>query len=113
LFGFLILLPYLGNIINIVLRIWVFLVVLVAVSALYQFNFGEALVVAVLGWVLIELVTYLKFLHTEQLEDWVWRITTGTRQELQPQEIVDRYVELSKRTVSESLAERRQDGGES
>ena len=113
LIGFLILLPYLGNIINIALRIWVFLAVLVAVSALYQFNFWEALVAAVLGWILIELVTHLKFLHTEQIEDWVWRITTGTRKELQPQEMVDRYVESSKRTVSESMAERRQDGGES
>lgn len=113
LFGFLILLPYLGNIINVMLRVWVFLVMLVAVGALYQFNILEALVAAVLGWILIELVTHLKFLRTEQLEDWVWRITTGTQQELKPQEIVDRYVELSKRTVSESAVERTQGGGES
>lgn len=113
LFGFLILLPYLGNIINVVLRVWVFLVVLVAVGALYQFNLLEALVAAVLGWILIELVTHLKFLRTEQIEDWVWQITTGTQQELKPQEIVDRYVELSKRTVSDSVAERTRDGEES
>lgn len=113
LFSFLLLLPYLGNIINVALRIWVFLVVLVAVSALYQFNFWEALVVAVLGWILIEFVTHLNFLHIEQLEDWVWRITTGTRQELEPQEIVDYYVESSRRTVAEAMAERTQEGGES
>jgi hypothetical protein len=113
LFGFLILLPYLGNIINVALRIWVFLVVLVAVGVLYQFNLWEALVAAVLGWILIELVTHLKFLHTEQLEDWVWRITTGTRQELEPQEIVDDYVESSRRTVAEAMAERTREAGES
>jgi hypothetical protein len=113
LFAFLILLPYLGNIISVLLRIWVFLVVIVAVGALYEFSFLQALVVAVLGWVLIELVTHLKFLRTDQLEDWVWRITTGIPQELQPQEIVDRYVELSKRTISDAVAKRTQDGGDS
>lgn len=105
LFGFLILLPYLGNIISTGLRIWVFLNVLIAIQALYSFQFFEALIASALGWLLIELVTQLRFLRIDRLEDWIWRVATGTPQELKPKEIVRKYTEMVKKPVTEPTQE--------
>lgn len=105
LFGFLILLPYLGNIISAGLRIWVFLNVLIAIQGLYDFHFFEALIASVLGWLLIELLTQLKFLRIDRLDDWIWRVTTGTPQELKPKDMVSKYIEMVKRPVTETTQE--------
>ncbi|MFN2124789.1 MAG: hypothetical protein ACK2UP_14925, partial [Candidatus Promineifilaceae bacterium] len=59
LFGFLILLPYLGNIIFVILRVWVLLAVLVAVSVDYNFGFWPAFTCSVLGWALITFLARL------------------------------------------------------
>lgn len=99
LFGFLVLLPYLGNIILAILRVWVYLSILLSVAELYQFSLLNAFVCTFLGWLLIEFFTHFPPLRIEALKDWVWRVTTGTDQEMQSQEIVDRYVHLSKQAI--------------
>jgi len=105
LFGFLILLPYLGNIISTGLRIWVFLNVLIAIQGLYSFQFFEALIASVLGWLMIELLTQLKFLRIDRLEDWIWRMTTGTPQEMKPKDMVHEYIEMVKRPLTDTTQE--------
>ena len=105
LFGLLILLPYLRNIISAGLRIWVFLNVLIAIQGLYSFHFFAALIASVLGWLLIELLTQLKFLRIDRLDDWIWRVTTGTPQELKPKDMVSKYIEMVKRPVTETPQE--------
>jgi len=93
LFGFLILLPYLGNIIFYVLRIWVFLAVVVGGAVTFQLGFFEALVCSALGWTILELLTRIPILRIKSLDSWLWRVTTGTDHQLQTDEIVNLYVD--------------------
>jgi hypothetical protein len=69
LFGFLVLMPYLGNILSRVLNLWVFLAVIVGVAVTYQFGFWESLATALLGWVLLELVTRIPWLRIRRLDN--------------------------------------------
>jgi hypothetical protein len=85
LFGFLVLMPYLGNILSRVLNLWVFLAVIVGVAVTYQFGFWESLATALLGWVLLELVTRIPWLRIRRLDNWLWQVTTGKTQRLDAQ----------------------------
>ncbi|MDX1413699.1 MAG: YIP1 family protein [Candidatus Promineifilaceae bacterium] len=96
LFGFLILIPYLGNIIGYVLRIWVLLAVIVGVSAAFQFSFWQALACSALGWILLELLSRIRFLQYNRLDNWLWRVSTGTEQRLLTEDIVEQYIEQEK-----------------
>lgn len=92
LFGFLILLPYLGNIIFIVLRVWVLLAVLVGVSVAYDFSFWPTLICSVSGWILLTFLARLPFLRVKRVDDFLWRFSTGVPEELNTQEAVERYM---------------------
>jgi hypothetical protein len=92
LFGFLILLPYLGNIIFVILRVWVLLAVLVAVSVAYHFGFWPALACSVLGWILITFLARLPFLRVDRIDNFLWRFSTGVDRELDIQDAVDQYM---------------------
>lgn len=102
LFGFLILLPYLGNIIFVLLRVWVLLAVLVAVSVAYDFGFWQALTCSVLGWVFLTFVSRLPFLRVDRVDRFLWRASTGVDQELNTKEAVAQYLEeIQSRKVNE------------
>ena len=102
LFGFLILVPYLGNIIFVILRVWVLLAVLVAVSVAYDFGFWPALTCSVLGWVLVTFLARLPFLRVDRVDDFLWRISTGVDQELNSREAVAQYMrEIQSQKVNE------------
>lgn len=92
LFGFLILLPYLGNIIFVVLRVWVLLAVLVGVSVAYDFGFWPALICSVTGWFLLTFLARLPFLRVKRIDNFLWRFSTGTSEELNAQEAVAVYM---------------------
>ena len=93
LFGFLILMPYLGSIISKILRIWVFLAVTVGVGVSFQFSFWQALLCSVLGWLLLELISRIPFLRIKRLDSWLWHISTGTSRQLKTEEIVAQFVD--------------------
>lgn len=92
LFGFLILLPYLGNIAFVVLRIWVFLAIIVGVSVTFQFGFWEALLCSILGWAVLELLARIPLLQIKRLSNWLWSLSTGTEKQLETGEIVTQFV---------------------
>jgi hypothetical protein len=96
LFGFLILLPYLGNIIFVLLRIWVLLAVLVGVSVAYDFGFWPALTCSVLGWVFLTFLARLPFLRIDRVDKILWQLSTGVEQELNTQEAVDEFMRSSR-----------------
>jgi hypothetical protein len=50
LFGLFIFMPYLGNVLNHVLRIWVLLVSIAAITSSANLRIGQALICVVLGW---------------------------------------------------------------
>lgn len=92
LFGFLVLLPYAGNILDNVLHIWVFLGTLVGVSVLFGFSLWQALICCLLGWILLEVVSRFATQAIEAAEDWVWRISTGTPAEQETETLIEAFV---------------------
>lgn len=90
LFGFLILLPYLGNIINSIIRIWTLLALLTGVMVLYQFSILPALVCTLLGWLIIELINRTRLVIA--IDRWFWRIVTNTPSQRDTQDIVEEFV---------------------
>lgn len=104
--GFLVLLPYLGNLILHILNIWVFLATLGAVATVYQFPLWQALVATILGWVVLELATRLPVVNIRQIDAWLWRLSTGKSRAFGVEEIVHQYVRES-RTAAEALVRER------
>ncbi|MCB0164204.1 MAG: hypothetical protein KDI79_08270 [Anaerolineae bacterium] len=92
-FGIFIFIPYLGNIIFRLLRIWVFLALLVGVQVAYPINFWQALFCCMGGWIVYELMTRLPALPLEGLSRWWWRVTTGTPEPLDIQARADQVAE--------------------
>ena len=91
LYGFLVLLPYLGNIIYIVLRVWILLVLLMAVHALFGFSWFAAVVCSFLGWLILELVVRIPAITA--VEQWLWRITSGKAELAETHDIVTEFVQ--------------------
>lgn len=101
LFGIFVFLPYLGNYIFRVLRIWIFLALIVGVQQAYDFNFWQALLCCALGWIVYELLTRLPLLRIERLSRWWWRVTTGTPEPIDIQARADELAERGKLLLTE------------
>jgi hypothetical protein len=85
-FGWLILLPYLGTFVERVLTVWSFLIVLHAVQYAWGISFGEALVCVGGGWVLALAVTRVVGLPYAALRDRFRRRVTGDQWISNPQD---------------------------
>ena len=108
-YGFLVLLPYLGRIIYVFLRVWMFVAVWVGVTAVYGMSplFGMAAVL--LGWLLLEILThFLPIL--DSVQDRLWQLATGRRKMRSAQEVVDYYVQRARERI-ESAYEDSEGGG--
>lgn len=77
-FGFLIVIPYLGEGIRWFLRAYSWLITLALIALEYQFGALPAIVCTVGGWLLIQVFGALLARPRATLQDWVWRNTTGT-----------------------------------
>lgn len=105
LFGFLVLIPYLGNIINSIIHIWTLLALLTGIMVLYQFTLLPALICALLGWLIIEIANRTKLIMA--IERWFWRAVTNTPSQRDTQDIVEEFVAEVRATAIQ------QQGGES
>jgi hypothetical protein len=76
-FSVLVLIPYLGQAIGMLLNGWSLLIALSAVSMVFQFGIVQALAGTTLGWLLMLLVRYLLSRSGIRLGHWLWAITTG------------------------------------
>lgn len=90
--GFLVLLPYLGNLILHLLNIWTFLATLGSVAFVYRFNFWQALLCTAAGWVFLELLTRLPVVNIKKLDSLLWRLSTGKPRALSVEDVVEHYV---------------------
>jgi hypothetical protein len=90
-YGFLVLLPYLGNIIYMVLRVWILLVLLMAVQALFGFSLFDAIICSFLGWVILELIVRIPAITA--VEQWLWRVFSGKDSLADTQDIVTEFVQ--------------------
>lgn len=93
LFGFLVLLPYIGNVVFQLLRVWILLIFLVAISTGTEISYLLALIFTVLGWLLIELVLRFPPLQFERLRSWGWQVVTGTPRRLDIDEVAQQFIE--------------------
>jgi len=92
LFGFFVLLPYLGNFIYQILRIWALLIYLVVIDTITGIGFWWALGLSLLGWILLELIIRLPALRFDRIRSWYWRLTTGTTHRQEIDEVVNRFI---------------------
>ena len=92
LFGFFVLLPYLGIFIFQILRIWALLIYLSVIETAMDIGYWWALLLSIAGWLLLELLIRLPALRFDRLRQWYWRVTTGTPQRLDIEESVRRFV---------------------
>ncbi|MBK6325677.1 MAG: hypothetical protein IPF56_07010 [Chloroflexi bacterium] len=90
LYGVFVLLPYLGNILYIFLRIWILIALVGAVTAIFPLAIWQALICSLLGWLMLEMATRLPVVSA--VENWLWRKTTGTREILPTEDVVERFV---------------------
>lgn len=77
LLGFFVLLPYLGSFLNHVLDVWSFLAVVVALGVTMQLQFWQALLYALLGLVIIQLLRYTIGRPIIALEGWLRKEVAG------------------------------------
>jgi len=92
LFGFLVLMPYLGNFIYQILRIWALLIYLVVIDSVTGIGFWWALSMSLLGWILLELILRIPALKFDRIRNWYWRLTTGTTHRQEVDEVVNRFI---------------------
>jgi len=76
-FSALILIPYLGQAIGMLLNGWSLVIALTAVSLVFQFGLIQALAGTALGWLLMLLVRSVLSRPGARLDHWLWAITTG------------------------------------
>lgn len=78
LFGFFILLPYMGSFLDHLLDIWTFLLMIVAISVSLHLDFWQALSAALLGLITIQVLKYTIGRPVVALERWLRKEAAGT-----------------------------------
>ncbi len=90
-FGFLILMPYLGPFVQRVLHTWSFLIALKAVAMAYHVGFWPALACVGIGWLMMMALTSTVGRPVVALRNLIWHRLTGTAMDLSPQEILRQF----------------------
>jgi hypothetical protein len=93
LFGFVVLLPYLGNFTYHALRVWSFLALVVGVKAIAGAVFWQGIIACLLGWLFLQFIIHLPILRIKAVDAWLWRVMTGTRERLDTQMLADQLAE--------------------
>ena len=76
-FGFLVLIPYLGPAIARVLQAWGLLVLWVVVDALFDTDLWTALLITGIGWAVMQLLSWSLSRPVGWVGDRIWRVATG------------------------------------
>ena len=92
-YGFLVLLPYIGDPIFQFLRIWVLFSFLVNISIMTDSSYLGALAYVGLGWLLIEVVFRFPQVQFERIKAWWWTKITGTPSRLDVDEVVQQFID--------------------
>jgi hypothetical protein len=90
LLGFLVFLPYFGVIWHMILRAWVFFLLLVLVGSTFDLSFWTALFTCALGGVVLELLARLPIFQVSVWQERILRAITGKDELLTAVELADR-----------------------
>ncbi len=99
LFGIFILLPYLGVPIGRLLRLWTLVATIVVLTLVFNLTLFAAMVCSVLGWGIVELLAFIPVLNPTNLEDWVWRLSTGKPVRQDAQEMADQLARETQKLI--------------
>lgn len=78
LFGFFILLPYMGSFLDHFLDVWSFLAILLALAVTLHLDFWQALASALIGLIIIQALKYTIGRPAVALERWLRKVVAGT-----------------------------------
>lgn len=101
LLGFFTLLPYLGNFVYHLVRVWSLLALVVAVKAVAGIVFWQGVLVCLIGWLFVEFIIHLPILRIRAVDAWLWRVMTGTKEKLDTQLLADRLAESQGKLLRE------------
>jgi hypothetical protein len=101
-FGFLILMPYLGPFVQRLLYAWSFMVALRAVSFTFQVGFWPALLCVGIGWLLLMLLTATIGRPIIAVRNWAWHQITRTEKGAPVRELLKQFA-LDQSTPPESI----------
>ena len=87
-FGFLILIPYMGTAIGNILNVWELLIMTTVVQFAFQTGFIAAAVCVGLGWLLMVLLTNTLGKPVVKLRNAIWRKATGSELDATAQDIL-------------------------
>lgn len=87
LFSCLVLMPFLGNGIGIVLSLWSMLAVVVAVRAGFGIDTWQAVLLAAIGWMLVQLVRRTIGRPVRRIEQWLTSHVAGVPLVVQPKDV--------------------------
>lgn len=90
-YGFLILMPYLGPFVQRLLFTWSFLIALRAVMFTFQVGFWPALLCTGMGWLLLMLLTATVGRPVVAVRNWVWHRITGTPIDASAHELLQQF----------------------
>lgn len=86
-FSFLVLMPFLGNGIGIVLSLWSMLAVIVAVRAGFGIETWQAVMLAAIGWTLVQLVRRTAGRPVQRIERWLTSRVAGVPLVMHPRDV--------------------------
>ncbi|MCL4857819.1 MAG: YIP1 family protein [Caldilineaceae bacterium] len=90
-YGFLILMPYLGPFVQRLLYAWSLIIALRAVAFAFQVGFWPALLCVGLGWLLLMLLTATIGRPIVTVRNWVWHRITGTPMDASAHELLRQF----------------------
>jgi hypothetical protein len=114
LFSFLVLMPFLGNGIGIVLSLWSMLAVIVAVRAGFGIDTWQAVLLAAIGWMLVQLIRRTVGRPVQRIERWLTSRAAGVPLVVHPRDVgvVRRRSTFRLHAQSENGRRRRSSAGE-
>lgn len=90
-FGFLVLMPYLGPFIQQALYVWSFAVALQSVAIAFDVTFWPALLCVGLGWLALMVVTATIGRPIVALRNWIWKSVTTTQMDTPIHEVMKQF----------------------
>lgn len=108
-FGFFVLMPYLGLTIQKILQVWSLLITLQIVRFQFGINILQALIVVGLGWLLTVLLSSTIGRPVVALRDYIWKTFIGTTPEADVQEVYRRIAKQKVEWVTRHELEGRSD----
>lgn len=93
-FGFLVLMPYVGPVIARVLYVWSLLIIFSVVQFTFQITYVQAMICTGIGWLLMLGMSRSIGMPVVLLRNWIWQKLTGTQTYTSAQDLLLAFAQL-------------------